>query len=321
MTQPLVTIGLTAFNAADSVTKAVASALAQTWRSIEIVAVDDCSTDTTRAVLDELALQHPELRVYGNDENGGVAVSRNHILAEAQGEFVAFFDDDDESLPERVAAQVKRISDYERDFADGAPVICHTARDVYYPGGEVRYAPTMGQRTGQSAPAGGAVAKRILMGAPLEDAYGACPTCCQMARLSTYQNLGGFDADFRRSEDTDFNIRLAMAGGHFVGLDKAMVLQTMTKTTEKSLADEHAFQLKLMEKHRQFMDREGQYDFCRDWFILKQAWLQGRRFIFAAQLASLILRHPLLSMRRLRLAIPNVATNRAFSRFHEGDHG
>ena len=321
MTQPLVTIGLCAYNAANTVHKAVASALAQTWQPIEIVAVDDCSTDNTRAILNELAQKHPEFRVFGNLQNGGVAVSRNRILAETRGEFVAFFDDDDESLPVRVEAQVKRISDYERDFAKGAPVICHTARHMVYPNGKVHDEPTIGQRTGKLAPAGEAVARRILMGAPLDDAYGACPTCCQMARLSTYQSLGGFDAEFRRSEDTDFNIRLALAGGHFVGLDKALVLQKMTKASEKSLTEEHFFQIKLMQKHHQFMNHEGQFEFYRDWAVLKQAWLEGRHFSFTAQLLALIMHHPLLSLRRLWLALPNTRANRAFSRFHGRNRG
>jgi glycosyltransferase involved in cell wall biosynthesis len=244
LTSPLVTVGLTTFNSAETVERALRSALAQTWRPIEVVAVDDCSTDGTRELLDRLATQHPELRVFGNAVNSGVAVSRNRILAEARGEFVAFFDDDDESLPERIASQFARITAYEREFADGAPVICHTARRLIYARRKERIAPTMGQREGRRAPAGPAVARRILLGTHLEDGYGACPTSSQMARLSTYRALGGFDPELRRSEDTDFNIRLAAAGGHFVGIGRPLVIQTMTRTSEKSLAEEYRYMLR-----------------------------------------------------------------------------
>jgi glycosyltransferase involved in cell wall biosynthesis len=314
--RPLVTIGITAYNAADSVAAAVASALAQTWRPIEIVAVDDCSSDETREVLERLARAHPELRVFGNDINGGVAVSRNRILAESRGEFVAFFDDDDESLPERVAEQYRRISEYERDFASGAPVICHTARELHYPDGTMRVDRTMGETCGRPAPAGPPVVRRILMGTPLEDGYGACPTCSQMARLATYRNLGGFDPVLRRGEDTDLNIRLAMAGGHFVGIARPLVMQTMTKTSEKGLAEEYRNILTLMEKHRAVMEEAGQYGFCRDWMAVKQAWLERRKLAFARGLALLALMHPILTVRRLALAVPNIGLNRAFSRFH-----
>jgi glycosyltransferase involved in cell wall biosynthesis len=321
LTPPLVTIGLTTFNAADSVERAVASALAQTWRPLEVVAVDDCSIDATAEILISLAARHPEIRVFRNQTNGGEAVSRNHILAEARGEFVAFFDDDDCSLPERVEAQLHRILAYERDFADGAPVICHTARRQCYPDGRERVAPTMGQREGCRAPAGLAVARRILLGTPLANGYGACATCCQMARLAVYRALGGFDPRFRRSVDTEFNIRLAKAGGHFVGIAQPLVVQTMTKTSDKTLAEEYRNMLLLMDKHRDVMDSMGEYGFCRRWIDAKQVWLEGRRTEFALALLSLFLAHPILTARRLALAVPNVGLNRALRRFHAGIEG
>lgn len=319
MSRPLVTIGLTTYNAVDTVERALASALAQTWRPIEVVAVDDCSSDGTRELLEKLAEQHAELRVFGNPVNGGVAVSRNRILEEARGEFIAFFDDDDASMPERIVVQHARITDYEKQFAAGAPVICHTARKLLYPHGEVRVEPTMGQNGGKHAPAGPAVARRILMGIPLEDGDGACPTCSQMARLATYHLVRGFDPSLRRGEDTDFNIRLAEAGGHFVGIAQPLVMQTMTRTPEKSLAEEYRNMKRLMEKHRPIIERAGQYDFCCYWLDLKQAWLERRYLDFACRLAVLGITHPILSMRRLYRALPNTALNRAFSRFHAAD--
>lgn len=316
MTQVLITIGLTTYNAADTVQRALASALAQTWRPIEVVAVDDCSSDGTREILDHLAKQHPELQVFGNTVNSGVAVSRNRILEEAKGEFVVFFDDDDESLPERIVEQHARITEYENRFAAGAPVICHTARRLVYPHGEERVEQTMGQVDSKRAPAGSAVARRILMGMPLEDGYGSCPTCSQMARLSTYRYVGGFDPSLRRGEDTDFNIRLAETGGHFVGVAQPLVIQAMTKTSEKSLVEEYRNMMLLMDKHRAIMERQGQYRFCRLWLDAKQVWLEGRRAFFAWKLLALFLRYPHLTMRRLFMALPNVGLNRAFSRFH-----
>ena len=316
MAQPLVTIGLTCFNAADTVECALNSALAQTWRPIEIVAVDDCSTDSTREILDRLAEKHTELRVFSNIANEGVAVSRNHILKEARGEFVAFFDDDDESLPVRVIKQYERIISYEREFADGAPVICHTARKVIYPDGKARIEQTMGQSVGKLAPYGDAVARRILLGAPLEDGYGACPTCSQMARKSTYVSVGGFDPVFRRSEDTEFNIRLALSGGHFVGIEQPLVNQTMTQTSEKSLDDEHRYLLLMLDKHQLLMRKAGQYEYCLQWVDAKQALLKGQYFKLLGKLVLLFLRHPVLTCRRIALAMPNLGLNRAYSRFH-----
>jgi glycosyltransferase involved in cell wall biosynthesis len=204
----------------------------KSWRPVEILIVDDGSEDATPEILAELRKEHPEIRLIRHDRNLGIAATRNRILAEARGELLAFFDDDDESLPERVEAQRRRILEYEREFADGAPVICHTARLQLYPDGGQRTVPTMGEREGRPAPAGLPVAERVLLGKRLKDAYGACATCSQMARLSTYAIVGGFDPMLARCEDTDLNVRLAIAGAHFVGIARPLVAQTMSKTAE-----------------------------------------------------------------------------------------
>jgi GT2 family glycosyltransferase len=283
-----------------------------------VVAVDDSSTDGTSEKLASLASRHSEIRVFRNQTNGGGAVSYNRVLAEARGEFVAFFDDDDYSMPERVEMQLNRILDYERNFAAGAPVICHTARRRKYPDGSDRIEPTMGQREGSRAPDGPAVARRILLGTPLADGYGACASCSQMARLVVYRSLGGFDPQFRRHWDTEFNIRLAKAGGHFVGIARPLVVQTMTKTSDKSLAEEYRNTLLLMDKHRDVMDSMGQYGFCRQWIDAKQLWLKSRRTDFALAFLSLSLAHPVLTVSRLARSIPNIGLNRALRRFYIG---
>lgn len=316
MNQPLVTIGLTTYNAANSIKQAIKSALAQTWRPIEIVICDDCSSDTTPIILSKMASIHPEIRLFSNSINSGVATSRNQIIKQARGEYIAFFDDDDESSPDRIAMQVNRIATYEKEFSNGAPVICHAARQVIYPEGMERIEGTMGERIGAPAPFGLAVAHRILLGTPLVDGNGACPTCSQMARTSTYRDLGGFDSALRRGEDTEFNIRLARAGGHFAGIGKPLVYQTMTQTSDKSLEDEYRYMLNIVKKHRDIVEQTGQYNFCLRWLEGKQAWLKGDRLQFGYFLVRIAITNPIQTFRRLREALPNLALNRAFRKFH-----
>ena len=90
----------------------------------------------------------------------------------------------------------------------------------------------------------------------------------------------------------------------------------MTRTSEKSLAEEFRNMLLLVEKNRDFLQREGQYDFCRRWIELKRTWLERRHLAFLAGMARQALAHPVLTARRLALALPNFRLNRAFSRFH-----
>jgi glycosyltransferase involved in cell wall biosynthesis len=317
LSKPLVTIGITAFNAEDTVARALNSALAQTWRPIEIIVVDDASTDNTRSVIDAIAAQHDNIRVVVNARNSGAAVARNEITDRAKGDFIVLFDDDDVSLPERVERQFKRLTEYERAFAQGAPVVCHTARDQIYPDGSRRIERTIGIAQGRVAPSGLPVARGILMGR-VRVGYGSCATCSQMARTGVYRMLGGFDPAFRRIDDTDFCVRLALAGGHFPGIAEPLVIQTMTRTADKALDREELEFLAMLEKHRDLIESEQAYRFCREWTKLKFHWLERRHAAFFKSLTQLGMRHPLLTLRRLRLALPGVSANRAFRNFHQG---
>ncbi len=256
------------------------------------------------------------MRVYRNDQNGGVAVTRNRIIREAKGEFIAFFDDDDESTPERLTRQYERIIGYEREFALGRPVICHTARLQRYSSGEDRYIPTMGTELEGIAPHGTAVAERILLGRPLKNGYGSMATCSQMARRSVYQDLGLFDKGLRRSEDTDLNIRLALAGGHFVGIAEPLVTQTMTLTTEKHLAEERFCTLQYLAKHKVFLDETRSYDFCHRWIDAKFNLLEKKKVKFLTKLLKLFICFPVATLKRLYWSLPGVRSNLQFSKFY-----
>lgn len=314
MNKPSVTIGITTYNAGETIREALESALNQSVDIAQIIVVDDRSDDDTMTILGKFA-SCPSLEVYQNSINSGVATSRNRIIKYAKGEFVAFFDDDDISLPDRIEKQLARILDYERDFAKGSPVICHTARKQIYPNGLERIESTMGCRLGSVAPAGSAVARRALMGDPLKDGYGSCATCSQMGRTGMYRMLGGFDESFRRCEDAELAIRLALAGGHFVGVPEPLVVQKMTPTSEKTLELLRYYTLMMLEKHHGFFDHEGLYQFCREWIEVKFDWLGREQISFTRRLIKLAMRHPFATLYRIRMAMPNFVLNRVFSHF------
>lgn len=105
MPAPQVSVIMPVFNAASTVERAVESIRRQTFTDWELVAVDDGSTDRTRAILDGLARREPRLRVLSRPHTGLVA-ALNAGLAAARAPLIARMDADDESLPERLAAQV-----------------------------------------------------------------------------------------------------------------------------------------------------------------------------------------------------------------------
>jgi glycosyltransferase involved in cell wall biosynthesis len=314
--RPQITVAITSFNAASTIKDVIQSALRQTYQNIEILIVDDFSDDLTLDIVKEIAQSDSRITVWQNAENLGVAATRNRLLALAGGEFVAFFDDDDISRPDRLEQQLNRLLEYERQFANGAMVLCHTARLVKYPDGSELIHPTIGQREGQLAPHGMALARRAVLGTPLEDSDGSCPTCSQLARLSTYRAVGGFDPAFRRAEDSDLLVRVAKAGGHVVGIAEPLVVQTMTPTSDKSLADERYYTLKWLAKHRDIADAEGLYDFHRRWLSLKHTWLERNWRQFIVGLAVVSATYPIATLRRLARSRHNLRINRSFSKFH-----
>ena len=96
---PTISVVIPAYNAAAFVSKAIESALAQTLRPLEIIVVDDGSTDDTAAVA-----SHYPVRVIRRP-NGGPGTARNYAAARASGEWLAFLDADDLWLPEKLAKQ------------------------------------------------------------------------------------------------------------------------------------------------------------------------------------------------------------------------
>ena len=100
---PEISVIIPTRNRSGMVPRAVRSAFAQGGADLEVIVVDDGSTDETRSVL--AGLEDPRLRVLAVD-HGGVAAARNHGVAAAQGEWVAFLDDDDYWAPEKLAQQL-----------------------------------------------------------------------------------------------------------------------------------------------------------------------------------------------------------------------
>jgi len=104
---PLVTVLLAVHDGETYVRTALASMLGQTVADVELVVVDDASTDRTREIL--ATLDDPRLRVIRNDEQLGLAGSLNRGLDEARGTYVARLDADDVALPRRLERQLARI--------------------------------------------------------------------------------------------------------------------------------------------------------------------------------------------------------------------
>ncbi len=124
MTGPVVSVVVPAYQAAGHLAEAVASARAQTLDAIEILVVDDGSTDGTGAVARALAAEDPRVRVLGDGRNRGVAGARNLGLSAARGAWVAPLDADDRFLPTRLETLVTAAERLGSDMVADNVLLC-----------------------------------------------------------------------------------------------------------------------------------------------------------------------------------------------------
>lgn len=108
MTTPLVSVVIPAFNAARWIDRTIASALAQTHRALEVIVVDDGSSDDTADLVARVAAQEARVRLI-RQPNGGVARARNAGIDAAHGAFIAPLDADDLWAPDKIAMQVAAL--------------------------------------------------------------------------------------------------------------------------------------------------------------------------------------------------------------------
>lgn len=106
--RPLVSFAIPIYNAAGTIADALDSLLEQSYNPIEIVVVDDGSTDNTQEVLSRYA---ENIRII-HKTNGGLASARNAGFSAARGKYIAIMDSDDVCEPERIAMQVAYMESY-----------------------------------------------------------------------------------------------------------------------------------------------------------------------------------------------------------------
>lgn len=107
----LVSVIIPTYNSASYIKKTIDSVLAQTYENFEVVAVDDCSKDSTREVLEDIAKGDSRVRPFFQEKNGGAAVARNIAIGNAKGQYIAFLDSDDSWEPDKLEKQIELLRD------------------------------------------------------------------------------------------------------------------------------------------------------------------------------------------------------------------
>jgi glycosyltransferase involved in cell wall biosynthesis len=211
---PKISVIIPTYNRASKVRSAVESVLAQAISDLEIIVVDDGSTDGTAHILRET--YGGRIRYFAQ-ANQGQSVARNKGLEEARGEWIAFLDSDDLWEKDKLELQFKALEAFGPQC--GA---CYTdVRLINHP--ETRTLFEMAEEGFHHSKNGGLNPDvlQILVRAP--GAGMVVFLGSLVARADAIQKTGGFDPNLRFGEDTDFMFRLAMITG-FCYVHKPLVL-------------------------------------------------------------------------------------------------
>lgn len=189
---PLVSVVLPTYNRARLIARAVRSVLQQSYPFLELIVVDDGSTDGTDAVV--RAFRDPRLRFFRLARNRGPAAARNEGIRHARGELLAFQDSDDEWLPQKLARQV--------------PALLAAPPGVAMVYGSVVRVAANGRERCFAAPVFTPEDETTFDRALALGVGGiAMPAC--LIRREAFLEVGGFDEHLRCLEDTELFIRLA----------------------------------------------------------------------------------------------------------------
>lgn len=185
---PLVSVVIPTRNRAGLLPRAIRSVLEQTFGDLELLVIDDGSTDDTPAVLASHATVDARVRTCRLERGGGAPAARNVGIVLARGRYVAFLDDDDEWLPEKLERQVQLL--------DGSPDVGAVLCPYVYEDAQG------GERIAGALDVSGRGVRRALF----EGNFG---TSCLIARREALAEIGGFDEQLPRLQDLDLFLRLA----------------------------------------------------------------------------------------------------------------
>ena len=212
---PSVSLVIPAYNSATTLGAAVSSALWQSYTRLEILVVDDGSTDGTADIANAYAAVDDRVRVL-SQANGGVGSARNLGISHSTGDLLTFLDADDILLAEHVAALVQT-------WAHRADCIVTANSHYLFPAG-LR---TTGQTGRFAAPA----SQRLVL---LQQNY---LSIMSLFHRSLVDRIGGFDVDLLRCEDWEFWLRAVYQGCRVVQQPKPL---SMTRWSNSSLSSDRA---------------------------------------------------------------------------------
>lgn len=114
----LVSVAMASYNGAKYIGEQIETIANQSYKNIEIIIVDDCSQDSTITIIKEYQTLYPFIHLFLNDKNSGVTKTFETAISYCKGEFIAFSDQDDIWLPNKIEKLVNEIGEHDAVYAN-----------------------------------------------------------------------------------------------------------------------------------------------------------------------------------------------------------
>lgn len=112
----LISIIIPVYNARDYIAKCLDSLICQSYKNIEIICVDDCSTDQSLNIINDYAKKDSRLKIFSTGQNSGPATARNMGLDNSQGDFIMFCDNDDTYSQNMCELMLNAAKEYDAEL-------------------------------------------------------------------------------------------------------------------------------------------------------------------------------------------------------------
>lgn len=197
---PLITVYITTKNRIELLKRAINSVFEQTYNNVELLIVNDGSTDDTRSFLNTLSSNHSNVRVFHNETSIGACASRNIAIFNSTGKYITGLDDDDEFVETRLDILIKA---YDSQYS----FVCSNFIDRYD-------------------------SKDILSEKLVEDRkyvfddlkIANCSASQILTETEKLRDIGGFDPEVKRLQDWDTWFRLSNKFGDFLKLKEPLYI-------------------------------------------------------------------------------------------------
>lgn len=199
------------YNCEDHVKKTISSILNQTFATIEILLINDASTDNTLQILREIEKKHKDIiEVINLKENNGASYVRNYGVENAKGDYILFMDSDDTAEPTLIEKYQVRLKELNKDIEDKY-ILCYSSYIQIDENDKIISGISKGIQVEPEEILGYEFTRNYIMS-----------TSGVLVKREKFFEIGGFNENLKYSEDWDLWLRLAEVGG-FSYVDEPLV--------------------------------------------------------------------------------------------------